>query len=285
MKRDEFRYVEKLRVRWAEIDAQHIVFNGHYLMYFDTAIAGYWRALRLPYHATMQALQGDLYVRKASLEYLGSARYDDALEVGVRCARIGSSSMQFSCAVLRQGKLLVPGELIYVFADPTTQTAKPVPEKLRAVLMDFEAGADMLRLEVGPWSELQSDALRVRTEVFLGEQHLSNHLEFDEADGTAVHVVAYNRLNVPLGSGRLYAVGEKLWRIGRVAVVAAMRNSGIGALMLGRLLELARGQGAERVVLSAQVSAQEFYARAGFSAQGNQFEEAGIAHLEMTKAL
>lgn len=55
--------------------------------------------------------------------------------------------------------------------------------------------------------------------------------------------------------------------------------------MLGRLLELARGQGAERVVLSAQVSAKEFYSRAGFSAQGNQFEEAGIAHLEMTKAL
>ena len=59
--------------------------------------------------------------------------------------------------------------------------------------------------------------LRVRTEVFLGEQHLSNHLEFDEADGTAVHVVAYNRLNVSLEAGacmrsaRSYG-GSEEWR-------------------------------------------------------------------------
>src|SRR5262252_7116697 len=44
MQRTDFRFFERLRVRWAEIDAQQIVFNGHYLMYFDTAIAGYWRA-------------------------------------------------------------------------------------------------------------------------------------------------------------------------------------------------------------------------------------------------
>ncbi|MEO8060823.1 MAG: 4-hydroxybenzoyl-CoA thioesterase, partial [Burkholderiales bacterium] len=44
MTRTDFRFSERLRVRWAEIDAQKIVFNGHYLMYFDTAVAGYWRA-------------------------------------------------------------------------------------------------------------------------------------------------------------------------------------------------------------------------------------------------
>ena len=44
---NDFRFLERLRVRWAEIDAQQIVFNGHYLMYFDTAVAGYWRALAL----------------------------------------------------------------------------------------------------------------------------------------------------------------------------------------------------------------------------------------------
>jgi hypothetical protein len=45
----DFRYFDRLRVRWAEVDMQKIVFNGHYLMYFDTAVAGYWRALALPY--------------------------------------------------------------------------------------------------------------------------------------------------------------------------------------------------------------------------------------------
>src|SRR6266513_1721366 len=86
MKRNEFRFLERLRVRWAEIDAQKIVFNGHYLMYFDTAIAGYWRALAMPYEQTLEYLGGDLFVRKATLEYEGSARLDDLVDVGIRSA-------------------------------------------------------------------------------------------------------------------------------------------------------------------------------------------------------
>ncbi|MEO8924742.1 MAG: 4-hydroxybenzoyl-CoA thioesterase, partial [Caldimonas sp.] len=70
MQRSDFRFFERLRVRWAEIDAQKIVFNGHYLMYFDTAVAGYWRALALPYAESMHALGGDLFVRKAEVDYL-----------------------------------------------------------------------------------------------------------------------------------------------------------------------------------------------------------------------
>ena len=72
MKRTDFRHLESLRVRWAEIDAQGIVFNGHYLTYLDTAISGYWRALAIPYHDTMKSLGGDLYVRRATLDYRGS---------------------------------------------------------------------------------------------------------------------------------------------------------------------------------------------------------------------
>ena len=99
--RGAFRHFERLRVRWAEVDMQQIVFNGHYLMYFDTAVAGYWRALGLPYQATMVDLAGDLYVRKATLEYEGSARYDEQLDVGIRCARIGNTSMLLQAAVFR----------------------------------------------------------------------------------------------------------------------------------------------------------------------------------------
>ena len=59
MTRNDFRFFDRLRVRWAEVDAQKIVFNGHYLMYFDTAVAGYWRALAMPYAQTMEHLGGD----------------------------------------------------------------------------------------------------------------------------------------------------------------------------------------------------------------------------------
>ena len=127
MQRSDFRFFERLRVRWAEIDAQQIVFNGHYLTYFDTAVAGYWRALAMPYAATMQSLGGDMFVRKATLEYLGSAVYDDVLDIGMRCARVGNSSMSFVAGAFRQDTLLVSGELIYVFADPAAKAPLPVP--------------------------------------------------------------------------------------------------------------------------------------------------------------
>jgi YbgC/YbaW family acyl-CoA thioester hydrolase len=131
MKRQDFRFFHRLRVRWAEVDMQKIVFNAHYLMYVDTAVAGYWRAMALPYHETMEALEGDLYVRKATLEYLGSARYDDQIDVGIRCERIGTSSILLQTAVFRAETALVTGELVYVFADPATQTSKPVPPPLQ----------------------------------------------------------------------------------------------------------------------------------------------------------
>ena len=74
MTRNDFRLLHRLRVRWVEVDLQKIVFNGHYLMYFDTAVAGYWRALAMPYAQTLERLGGVLYVRKATVDYLASAR-------------------------------------------------------------------------------------------------------------------------------------------------------------------------------------------------------------------
>ena len=162
MKRADFRYREPLRVRWAEVDLQKIVFNGHYLMYVDTAVAGYWRALALPYHETMERLQGDLYVRKATLEYEGSARYDERLEVGIRCTRIGNSSMGFVAGVFRGEQRLVHGELVYVFADPHTQTSRPVPPELRDWLQAFEAGEPMVQVALGDWAAQQAEALTLR---------------------------------------------------------------------------------------------------------------------------
>jgi YbgC/YbaW family acyl-CoA thioester hydrolase len=84
MTRDDFRFFHHLRVRWAEVDMQKIVFNAHYLMYFDTAVADYWRALALPYEEAMHQLQGDLYVKKATVEFHASARMDDRLDIGLR---------------------------------------------------------------------------------------------------------------------------------------------------------------------------------------------------------
>ena len=79
MNRQDFRFFHRLRVRWAEVDMQKIVFNAHYLMYIDTAVADYWWVLALPYEEAMHLLEGDLYVKKATVEFHASARMDDRL--------------------------------------------------------------------------------------------------------------------------------------------------------------------------------------------------------------
>jgi len=285
MKRNEFRFLERLRVRWAEIDAQKIVFNGHYLMYFDTAIAGYWRALAMPYEQTLEYLGGDLFVRKATLEYESSARYDDVLDIGIRCGRIGSSSMLMSAGVFRQDELLVSGELVYVYADPRSQASRPVPQELRDVLQAFEAGKPMVDVRVGSWSELGREARAIRNAVFVEEQKIPAEMEWDEADTDCVHAVAFNRFGFPLATGRLLEHVPGVAKIGRMAVVQAMRGSRVGRCVLDALMKAARDRGEREVVLHAQVSAAPFYSRAGFSERGVPFDDAGIPHVEMARAL
>ena len=285
MKRNEFRFFDRLRVRWAEIDAQKIVFNAHYLMYFDTAVAGYWRALALPYAESMESLGGDLYVRKATVEYHGSARYDDRLDIGMRCGRIGNSSIQFVGGVFRGDDLLVEGELIYVFADPHSQSSRPVPAPLREVLQDFEAGQGMVEVRVGGWELLGRDASAIRSAVFVEEQRIPAEMEWDAADAECVHAVAYNRFGLPLATGRLLQHVPGVAKIGRMAVSQAVRGSGVGREVLDALMKAARRRGDHEVLLHAQTSAASFYARAGFTPRGPQFEEAGIPHVEMVRAL
>jgi YbgC/YbaW family acyl-CoA thioester hydrolase len=285
MKRSDFRFLERLRVRWAEVDMQRIVFNGHYLMYFDTAVAGYWRALALPYHEAMQLLQGDLYVRKATLEYEGSARYDEQLEVGIRCARIGNSSMVLQAAAFRGEARLVHGELIYVFADPATQTSRPVPAALRELLTDYEAGAAMATVQVGSWDDLGDEARAIRHAVFAEEQRIPAELMCDAADETAVHAVARNKLQMPVASGRLILLPDGRARIGRMATLATVRGARLGRDVLHALMQAGRQRGAGEIVLHAQASAVPFYDRLGYARVGPVFEEAGIPHQEMRVAL
>ncbi len=284
-KRSDFRFFHRLRVRWAEVDMQKIVFNGHYLMYFDTAVADYWRMLGLPYEEAMHHLGGDLYVKKASVEYFASARMDDRLDVAMRCARSGNSSMLFEVSIFRGEQRLIGGELLYVFADPATQTSRPVPPALREILTGFEAGGPMLDTRVGPWSALRAGATTIRTRVFVQEQGIPAELEWDEADAAALHAVVYNRLGQPLATGRLLQVRPGLGQIGRVAVHEVLRGGGAGQAVMQALIDAARARGDTEVMLHAQRAAQNFYARLGFAPRGEPFDEVGIPHIEMVMPL
>ena len=277
----DFRFLDPLRVRWAEGDMQRIVFNGHYLMYLDTAVGGYWRSLAMPYHETMEMLGGDLYVRKATLEYLASAHYDERLLVGIRCERIGNSSMRFIGCVFRGAQPLVTSELVYVFADPSTQTSRPVPPMLRSVLEAFEAREPMVSVATGTWADLADTAHPLRRAVFVEEQGIAPEIEADAADAQALHAVATNRFGMPVGTGRAVLDGQGGARIGRMAVLASVRGAGVGAATLSALVEGCQRRGASNILLHAQRDAVQFYSRHGFVAKGQPFEEAGIEHQEM----
>jgi YbgC/YbaW family acyl-CoA thioester hydrolase len=285
MKRSDFRFFHRLRVRWAEIDMQKIVFNGHYLTYIDTAVTAYWGRVALPYETAFHILGGELYVKKATLEYHASALMDDDLSVGMKCSKLGKSSMVFEAGIFRGDKLLISGELIYVFADPTTQTSKPIPEALRNILLIFEAGESVVDLKTGTWDELKDGAAALRTEVFVEEQEIPQELEWDEHDAKALHALVRNKLGQPVATGRLLQPQPRLAQIGRMAVSKALRGGNLGRMVIEALVDAARQRGDHQVILHAQCSAEGFYRRLGFKAHGEVFQDAGIDHIEMTLTL
>lgn len=137
-----------------------------------------------------------------------------------------------------------------------------------------------LRLETGDWATLGADAGGVRTEVFVREQGIPAELEWDADDARSLHCVAYLDA-LPIATGRLLPDGH----IGRMAVLAAHRRSGVGGAILRRLIDAARVRGDARVELSAQCYVVDFYARHGFVAQGAPYDEVGIPHQRMTLQL
>ena len=130
-------------------------------------------------------------------------------------------------------------------------------------------------------------ALRIRREVFVVGQSVPEELEVDGLDGSCTHLLAEARVDgawTPVGTARLRNKGE-LAKAERVAVLEAHRGAGLGALLMTALEDEAEHQGRRVVVLHAQVSVVKFYEKLGYIGEGDEFEEAGIQHLSMRKAL
>ncbi|WP_373987081.1 GNAT family N-acetyltransferase [Duganella sp. BuS-21] len=132
-------------------------------------------------------------------------------------------------------------------------------------------------IKLGDWTTLSDDAKLVRFEVFVQEQNVPAELEMDSLDALCLHAVAYGADGVPVGTARLLPDGH----IGRMAVRKPGRGSGIGGALLQALMEQAKARGDKVVMLSAQTHAAPFYERHGFRIEGDEFFEAGIAHIHM----
>jgi predicted GNAT family N-acyltransferase len=132
--------------------------------------------------------------------------------------------------------------------------------------------------------ERDYEAIRfVRFTVFVDEQRVPPDIEMDDRDPHCEHLLARDGRGEPVGTGRLdVAAGGK---IGRVAVLASARGSGVGTALMRALHALASERGLSAVWCNAQLTAVPFYSGLGYRTVGTTFEEAGIDHVRMEREL
>ncbi len=128
----------------------------------------------------------------------------------------------------------------------------------------------------GTWNDLGRMAGALRTAVFVREQGVPPELEMDVLDPPRLHVLALGADGQAVATGRLVTEAPGIARIGRMAVRQSVRGQGVGRLVLHALLNAAQQRGDHEAVLSAQLHAQGFYTQAGFVAEGDVYDDAGI---------
>ena len=135
-----FKYAAYTRVGFSDTDAQGIVYYGRYLPYFDLA--------RVEYHRHLQLFRPDteheFVMRASSVEYFAPARFDDLLEVFVRLARVGRTSVSYECATYRveDDVLMVTARQTLVLIDVDERRARPIPDAFKQRMHAFE-GEDL----------------------------------------------------------------------------------------------------------------------------------------------
>jgi predicted GNAT family N-acyltransferase len=139
-----------------------------------------------------------------------------------------------------------------------------------------------LRVRDADFSADFASIRRVRETVFIDEQRVPRELEFDERDPLCRHVLAFDG-DVPVGTGRLDL--DYGCKVGRVAVVATHRRTGVGSAVMERLHAIALAASQPHVWCNAQITAVPFYERLGYARSGPLFVEAGIDHVRMERTL
>jgi acyl-CoA thioester hydrolase len=130
-------FSHQLRVRYAECDPQGVVFNAHYLAYFDASITELWRAAFGSYQAMLD--RGvDVVVAEAQVRFRSPARFDEQLTLEIAVANLGNTSITSGHRITRDGDLIVEGTLRHVLVDRKTLKKTPIP--------------DWIREQLGPWT-------------------------------------------------------------------------------------------------------------------------------------
>lgn len=125
--------------RYAEIDQQGVVFNGHYLTWFDEASTAFFDHIGLPY-PVFTASGLDVQVVHAELDFLASVRWRDPVRVAVVCERVGTTSFTLRFDVIRgEAEILVCGHNVYVVVSTSDWAKRAIPEDMRRALISVAA--------------------------------------------------------------------------------------------------------------------------------------------------
>ena len=152
MAKEDFKFRTPVRVRWAEGDAQGIVFNGAYLGYLEIAQSEYFRNLGFSIYRIAETGYFDTAVVKTTLEFKAPARVDQLLELHARVSAIGTTSLTLEVEIYPQDseQLLTTIQAIYVGFTSQTGETRPVPGDIRALVDHFEATGQLLPLSDFP---------------------------------------------------------------------------------------------------------------------------------------
>ena len=120
----------------------------------------------------------------------------------------------------------------------------------------------------------------IRTTVFVEEISLEDEDDFDGFDHLAIHYLAtLDEQPVGTGRARIQPVSGKV-KFERIAVLSAFRGKGYGATIVHKMMsDVPKGK---HIYIHSLIETIGFFEKIGFQQEGDQFEEAGKAHMRMT---
>lgn len=130
-----------LRPRYPEVDMQKVVFNGHWLAYFDDASTRFFESLGFDPRDFVLGRGFDVMVVKATLEWKSPATFDDVVRIEVTTDRIGTKSFDLRFRASVEGRPACEGVITYVSVTPGTKESAAIPARLREGLESAKSGA------------------------------------------------------------------------------------------------------------------------------------------------
>lgn len=139
-------------------------------------------------------------------------------------------------------------------------------------------------MKIERFTPAPQQAIDVRIEVFVQEQGFRD--EFDDVDAIAMHFVAFNEVERPIGTCRVFTSDdEQIYLLGRLAVVKEYRTKGLGSQIVEAAEDYVRSVGGKEIRLHAQCRVSGFYEKIGYTSYGEIEEEEGCPHIWMKKIL